>query len=780
MNKKHLYYLIVPILAFTLFFIGWLNWHEGNSDNSVRGIKQNTGIKEIKVVLDRNYPPYIFSDDKGVPQGILVDEWRLWEEKTGIKVNLTPMVWADALSEMEKGEADVLDTVFENPQRDLLYDFTEPYASIEVPIFFHRNISGINGVEALKGFTVAAKNGDNAVEVLIAAGITNIKTYSSEEEIVKAAKNGEVVVFVIDKPPALYFMYKLGVQNDFNYSKSLYTGSFHRAVKKGNTELLKIVEFGFSEITAKEYKDIETKWFGKTAIISTNMLRFGLITVSVMIGVFLLLSYWNISLKNRVTKKTHELTAALKNLERSNSKVNGIINAIPDLVFLLNFQGAYVDYLSRVEEKDLYLKPEEFIGKTLKDTMPQDLAERSMEKLSLLKETKQIQVLHYDLDINGSVGHYESRFVLIDEELVLCIVRDISDNKKSQDLLYSISIHDMPTGLYNRNYFETSLELLSKMSHEGTAIAICDIDGLKLVNDTLGHAEGDNYINVVAKILYNIFPKECVVSRIGGDEFAIIYPNATKIEMDNLKNKIAESIDLHNKNGKVIPISLSVGYCIKSEYHQSMEDVFKEADDFMYREKLWHRRSVRNNNVDVLYNMMESKDFVSVSHGENLRRYSKVLAAKQGMTDEMIKDIELLAQFHDVGQISIDDKILFKPGSLTDEEWTEIKRHTEIGYRIAEASPELRHISELIFKHHEWWDGSGYPFGIKGKEIPIQCRIFSVADAYDAMTSERSYRRALSKSAAIEELRRLSGKQFEPAIVEDFIGIFSDESTATD
>jgi len=515
-------------------------------------------------------------------------------------------------------------------------------------------------------------------------------------------------------------------------------------------------------------------------IVSPNIMRYiigALIVVAVVInGMF----YWNMSLKKRVDQKTKELTAALRALEQSNKKVNGIINSIPDMVFLLDRNGVYLDYLSHVNEKDLYLKPELFIGKSLKDTMPESIAEKAMEKIRVLFEIKQIQILNYELMINGSLGFYESRFVMIDEDMVMCIIRDISEKKKNEDLLYSLSIHDMPTGLYNRNYFEEKIKSLTGDELRDIGIVICDIDGLKLVNDTLGHAEGDNYLRTVADILRENFPADSIVSRIGGDEFAVISMNISQSEIQNIKRKISKIIDLHNKEGRVVPISLSVGYAIKGEKHKSISEVFKEADDFMYREKLHHRQSIRSNNIDLLNKMLLSKTFKSAMKMEEMISYMTQLAVKEGIMDEQLKDLRLFVLFHDVGNIGISESLLLKKSALTKDEWLEMRRHTEIGYRIAESSSDLKHISEWIFKHQERWDGTGYPFGLKGYDIPIQCRILALVDSYNAMISDRPYRKALSKEQAIEELKKEAGKQFEPALTDAFLELLKEKEESID
>ena len=228
------------------------------------GQAQDAGktIQTITVVSDDNYPPYIFRDFNGDIQGILVDEWKLWEKKTGIKVNLIAMDWGKAQEYFLKGQADVIDTIFFTEKRAMQYDFTKPYATIDVPVFFHKNLGGIVDIESLQGFTIGVKKGDACIEVLKKHGITSLQEYDSYEAIVKAAKDHQIKVFSIDKPPALYYLYKMNLEDEFRYSLNLYTGKFHRAVIKGRTDILKIVEDGFSLITKKEHNAIEKNGWG--------------------------------------------------------------------------------------------------------------------------------------------------------------------------------------------------------------------------------------------------------------------------------------------------------------------------------------------------------------------------------------------------------------------------------------------------------------------------------------------------------------------------------------
>jgi HD-GYP domain-containing protein (c-di-GMP phosphodiesterase class II) len=145
------------------------------------------------------------------------------------------------------------------------------------------------------------------------------------------------------------------------------------------------------------------------------------------------------------------------------------------------------------------------------------------------------------------------------------------------------------------------------------------------------------------------------------------------------------------------------------------------------------------------------------------------MAALIGLSESATADLSLLAKFHDIGKVGISDAILHKEGPFTPEEWTEMKRHCEIGYRIALSAPDLVPIADWILKHHEWWDGQGYPLGIQGEEIPVECRLLAIADAYEALISARPYRRAFSHREAVEELQKHAGTQFDPQLLDIFL-----------
>jgi len=310
----------------------------------------------IRVVMDNNYPPYVFLGGDGGIQGLLVDQWRLWERKTGITVEISALDWNAALSGMREGRFDVIDTIFATEERREWLDFTGPYARLEVPVFFNKEISGITDIESLRGFAVAAKKGDAAVELLQRHGIDNLVLFNGYEEIVLAAMEHKVNVFVVDKPPALYFLYKYGIQDRFRESEPLYVGEFHRAVRKGDAALLQTIEAGFGRISASEFKAIERRWYG-ASISSLIPYRLILPGVALLLLLILVLIGWNQMLKRAVARRTEDLRLSEERYRLLfNVGSDALLVVAADTQQLININTAAVELYGYSREELLALR----------------------------------------------------------------------------------------------------------------------------------------------------------------------------------------------------------------------------------------------------------------------------------------------------------------------------------------------------------------------------------------------------------------------------------------
>jgi len=400
---------------------------------------------------------------------------------------------------------------------------------------------------------------------------------------------------------------------------------------------------------------------------------------------------------------------------------------------------------------------------------------------------------------NGAVsGAIEFRIVAKDGSIrwVVCVTRpvynekkeycglrgslqDITIRKHAEERLHYVSLHDSLTGFKNRASFENELGTFARAECLPVSVVVCDVDGLKFVNDTLGHTAGDQLLTAVAGILKKHFAADAAIYRIGGDEFVIILPSTDLTAAEKTCQDLQKKIASYNADTEMT-VNVSVGFASSNGDSADMVSLLKEADDNMYREKLNRSQSTRGTTLSALTQAVGVRDFDIVGHAAHVQNLVTLLGEKIGLSERSLADLRLLAQFHDIGKIGVPENILFKTGPLTTKERHAIERHAEIGYRIAISTPDLAPIADLILNHHEWWDGNGYPLRLKGEQIPLACRILAIADAYDAMTSDRPYRAAVTSAQALAEIERCAGTQFDPSLAKTFINAMTGDLLAAD
>ncbi len=406
-----------------------------------------------------------------------------------------------------------------------------------------------------------------------------------------------------------------------------------------------------------------------------------------------------------------------------------------------------------------------------------DISERSRakENLSVLMSGKEIGRIEYLARCkNGSTLPViiNSKLVFHGDTLVgiCCIIFNIQDYKEAQERIEYLSFHDALTGLYNRAYFEEEMRRLNTIRKFPVGIIMMDVDNLKFINDTFGHDKGDELLKSLANILKGVFRQGDVVARIGGDEFAAIFPNGDEKAVDSICKRIKNACETHNRRSSQ-KLSVSMGYVIQYGQYQTVQEALKVADKHMYKDKLVSSETMKQYIIGSLRFMLAERDPHTVEDAEEMQALALQVGENIGLSDYRLNDLKLLALFHDIGKVGIPDAILFKPGKLSDLEWETMEKHCEIGYRIAKNVPVLVSIADEILSHHEWWNGHGYPRKLKAEEIPILSRIISIIDTYNMIQYNRPYKQAGSKKDALDAIKADAGIRFDPELVKTFLEV---------
>lgn len=439
-------------------------------------------------------------------------------------------------------------------------------------------------------------------------------------------------------------------------------------------------------------------------------------------------------------------------------------------IFTLDTNHAYLTYNNfHVKQMRKFNNYEISKGVIFTDIISNEYIRQIMDKK--IEEVLKMKTVSTILNLGDHFYEY-TLSPLLDKSNIIgitCYARDVSEQKKYEDKIIEQSFQDALTLLYNRRFFNIKKENLNFFDE--VSFIMCDVNGLKVINDAFGHDKGDEALKQFASILKEVFGKHGFVFRMGGDEFSVIIPNKDKKHATKLMEKVIEKIDIKiSKN-----LKLSVAYGIATSNHTiSVDEAIKLAEEQMYKQKLFESHSYRSKFIETIIQSLYEKNPKVESHSVRVSNICLEIGKKLNMTKYELKLLEVISVLHDIGKIAIDEAIINKPGKLNDEEWNKIKRHPEIGYRIISSSPEYNEIAYDILSHHERYDGEGYPQGLKGEDIPLRARIIAIADSFDAMTSKRSYRKAMTVKQAVSEIKKCSGTQFDPKLVDIFLEIVNE------
>ncbi len=350
---------------------------------------------------------------------------------------------------------------------------------------------------------------------------------------------------------------------------------------------------------------------------------------------------------------------------------------------------------------------------------------------------------------------------------IMIMIEDINERKQMEKEMYLLNYHDQLTGLYNRRFYEEELKRLNTPRNLPMSLIVIDADGLKLINDAFGHLSGDQMILEIAQAIQSECRADDVIARIGGDEFVVLLAKTSYESAATIAKRITKSLSSRTINHT--PIAASIGIATKEHPDKLINDVFKEAEAKMYRQKLEHRAQRMMSSVRVILDAFFSEHADEKAHAERVSAQCYQMGKILHFENSQLEKLKMAALMHDIGKINIPADILNKVSELSHLEWDQIMRHSEIGYRILSAVNEFGEISEYVLAHHERWDGQGYPKGLKQDEIPLVSRIIAVVDAFDMMIHDQHYAKAMSVEAALIELEKQSGTQFDPFVVETFI-----------
>ncbi len=342
--------------------------------------------------------------------------------------------------------------------------------------------------------------------------------------------------------------------------------------------------------------------------------------------------------------------------------------------------------------------------------------------------------------------------------------RDITGQKQAEEKLRYLSFHDGLTGLYNRRFLEQELARLDVPEQLPLSLIMVDINGLKVVNDTYGHTLGDEMLEEAAGVLAGACREDDILGRWGGDEFLLLLPRTGAREAELVCRRI-ESRCRGLKVGDM-PLSMGLGAATRTDCLQPLAQVLQEAEDAMYRRKTTERQSHRRSVLDALLSALAVRSLETEQHVRNMQRIAALVGRRAGLPASELERLSLLVSLHDIGKVGLPEEALTRAGPLTREEWELVKKHPEVGHRIASNTPDVAHVADDILSHHERWDGGGYPRGLAREQIPFLARIVAIADAYEVMTNGRPYKQPMSSEQVRQEFVDCAGSQFDPSLVQ--------------
>ena len=343
---------------------------------------------------------------------------------------------------------------------------------------------------------------------------------------------------------------------------------------------------------------------------------------------------------------------------------------------------------------------------------------------------------------------------------------DISDRKQKEAEIQYLNCYDTLTGLKNRRCFEQDRAKIDHPKNLPLSVIFADINGLKMINDIFGHSSGDLLLRKSSEILARICRPNDLIARFGGDEFVMLLPNTTEKKAAEMVDSIGSQFARTNIDA--VNLSISLGLDTKHRAEQSLEKVMENAENNMYKDKIINRKTVNRDIIDTLIDALHTRNPGEKRHSVSVSALCFDMGSALDLPETEISKLSRAGYLHDIGKTVLDESIV-KKEVLSEEEIEIMQQHTVAGYRILNLFDDTLDLAEYIYGHHERWDGSGYPRGLKGEQSPLISRIIAITETYDRVLSRGDAFTRGQRNAALEVIRRGAGTQFDPKLAEVFV-----------
>ena len=486
------------------------------------------------------------------------------------------------------------------------------------------------------------------------------------------------------------------------------------------------------------------------------------------------------SFEKKVKERTIKLEEKNKELRENKDQLQLILDSTVEAIYGMDIEGKCTFCNASGLKMLGYLSQEELLGKdihlqihhTFKDGRDMPLEECKIYKALLDKKgTHANDEVFWRKDGTSFDVEYHSYPQFKDGEIIGAVVTfmDNTDRKKSEERIRYLSYHDSLTGIFNRMFFEEQLKRLDTKKNLPLSIIFGDVNGLKLTNDIFGHAAGDELLKKSAEIFKRVCREEDIVARVGGDEFAVLLPNTEARDADKIMNRIRDEFSKE----KIIAIkgSISLGYETKISSDEHIERTMEKAEQWMYKEKMLNRKDIDSEMIKTIIETLHNRSPEEMEHSRSVSDLCEKIGQEMKMSETEVRKLKDAGFLHDIGKIVLEEDMLNRK-DITDEESKKLEQHSVIGYRILNLFDDTLDLAEGVLGHHENWDGSGYPKGLMGEEIPKIARIIRIVECYHAMT-DGTKGDVMSKEEALEEIKNQSEVIFDPEIVDVFVKMMS-------